>query len=81
MRGLTLSLTVTPTLTLTLAPNQALYLNGASVPGVRAEWQTEKRPIRSFAQRLKGKLTGTRTRTRTLNLTLTRTRTRTRTRT
>jgi len=25
------------------------------VPGVRTEWQTEKRPIRSFAQRLKGK--------------------------
>mgnify|MGYP001983628934 FL=1 len=25
------------------------------MPGVRAEWQTEKRPIRSFAQRLKGK--------------------------
>ena len=67
------------------------------MPGVRAEWQTEKRPIRSFAQRLKGKqgrfrgnlcgkrlkgkLTGTRTRTLTLNLTLTLTRTLTRTRT
>ena len=33
----------------------ALYLNGASVPGVRAEWQDLKKPIRSFAQRLKGK--------------------------
>ena len=33
----------------------ALYLNGASVPGVRAEWQELKKPIRAFAQRLKGK--------------------------
>eukprot|EP00966_Prymnesium_polylepis_P085413 1977541-Prymnesium_polylepis.1 len=33
----------------------ALYLQGPSVPGVRAEWQDQKKSIRSFTQRLKGK--------------------------
>ena len=33
----------------------ALYLNGGSVPGVRAEFEAAKKPIRAFAQRLKGK--------------------------
>ena len=33
----------------------AMYLNGANVPNVRPEWHSEKRPIRAFAQRLKGK--------------------------
>ena len=33
----------------------AMYINGANVPGVRAEWQAEKKPIRAYAQRLKGK--------------------------
>ena len=33
----------------------AMYINGANVPGVRPDWQAEKRPIRAYAQRLKGK--------------------------
>ena len=33
----------------------AMYLNGANVPNVRPEWQQNKRSIRAFAQRLKGK--------------------------
>ena len=33
----------------------AMYLNGANVPNVRPEWQQNKRPIRAYAQRLKGK--------------------------
>ena len=33
----------------------ALYINGPNVPGVRAEWHAQKRSIRAFAQRLKGK--------------------------
>ena len=33
----------------------ALYLSGANVPNVRPEWHAEKRSIRAFAQRLKGK--------------------------
>ena len=33
----------------------ALYINGANVPSVRAEWHAQKRSIRAFAQRLKGK--------------------------
>jgi DNA-directed RNA polymerase beta' subunit len=33
----------------------AMYLNGANVPNVRPEWHAEKRVIRAFAQRLKGK--------------------------
>jgi len=33
----------------------AMYINGPNVPNVRPEWHSEKRPIRAFAQRLKGK--------------------------
>ena len=33
----------------------SLYLQGPSVPGVRADWQDHKKSIRSFTQRLKGK--------------------------
>ena len=33
----------------------ALYINGPNVPSVRAEWHAQKRSIRAFAQRLKGK--------------------------
>ena len=32
-----------------------MYINGPNVAGVRPEWHTEKKPIRAFAQRLKGK--------------------------
>ena len=32
-----------------------MYINGANVPGVRPDWQAEKKPIRAYAQRLKGK--------------------------
>lgn len=38
-----------------LAAQVAMYLHGANVPNVRPEWHTEKRAIRAFAQRLKGK--------------------------
>ena len=27
----------------------AMYINGANVPSVRAEWQQEKKPIRAFS--------------------------------
>ena len=33
----------------------AMYLSGANVPNVRPEWHAEKRSIRAFAQRLRGK--------------------------
>ena len=33
----------------------ALYLQGPNVPGIRPEWQSDKKSLRSFAQRLKGK--------------------------
>ena len=33
----------------------ALYMQGPSVPGVRAEWKDEKKSLRSLTQRLKGK--------------------------
>ena len=31
----------------------AMYMNGPNVAGVRPEWHNEKKPVRSFAQRLK----------------------------
>ena len=32
-----------------------MYISGPNVPNVRPEWHAEKRPIRAFSQRLKGK--------------------------